>query len=129
MGKRVIGDLDFLRRTYRTTLIIGAMITLLLCATGKGVWVINYSLGVLTSLCFFKVTEWFVTQTFRAPHEGKPKRRWSSFFMVGKYFALVLGLYSLDRLRYFDGLAFLGGLVTLKVVLILKLFGSASGSR
>ncbi len=116
-------DAGFLQRTYRTTLFVGGIVTLLLCATANAKWVLNYALGVLIMVAFVKVTELFVTQTYRAPHEPKPKRRWLGWLMVGKWLLLAAGLYFLHRLRYFDGVFLLMGLATLHAVLILKTCG------
>ncbi|MCX7642722.1 MAG: hypothetical protein N2116_02790, partial [Armatimonadetes bacterium] len=85
MVKRPTVDLGFLQRTYRTTLLVGGLVTLLLCATANAKWVINYAFGVLVMLAFVKTTEVFVTQTYRAPTEPKPKRRWIGVLMVGKW--------------------------------------------
>ncbi|MFA0754400.1 MAG: hypothetical protein IMHGJWDQ_002186 [Candidatus Fervidibacter sp.] len=123
MAKHITVDLGFLQRTYRTTLWVGGLVTLLLCATANAKWVLNYVLGLLTILAFVKTTEVFVTQTYRAPHEGKPKRRWVGMLMLGKWGLLVAGLYLLNRVRYFDGVFLLSGLGTFHTVLLLKLFG------
>ncbi len=123
MAKPLNIDIGFLQRTYKTTVIVGGLVTLALCTTANGKWVLNYPLGVMISLAFVKTTELFVTQTYRAPHEGKPKRRWALGLMVGKYVALVAGLYLLYRLRYLDGVFLLAGLATLHAVLVLKTFG------
>ena len=123
MAKRPTVDLGFLTRTYRTTLIVGGLVTLLLCATANAKWLLNYSLGVLTMLAFVKTTEVFVTQTYRAPHEHKPKRRWVGALMVGKWIALTACLYFLNRLRYFDGVLLMAGLATMHTVIVLKVFG------
>lgn len=123
MAKHLSMDIGFLQRTYKTTLIVGGLVTLLLCATANGKWVLNYALGVLVSLAFVKTTELFVTQTYRAPHEEKPKRRWTAGLMVSKYVALVAGLYLLNRLRYLDGVLLIAGFATLHAVLVLKTFG------
>jgi alpha-D-ribose 1-methylphosphonate 5-triphosphate synthase subunit PhnI len=66
-------DLGFLQRLYRTTLVVGGLVTLVLCATANGKWVVNYALGVLISIGFLKVTELFVTQTYCAPQEAPPQ--------------------------------------------------------
>jgi hypothetical protein len=123
VAKRPTVDLGFLTRTYRTTLIVGGLVTLLLCATANAKWVLNYSLGVLTMLAFVKTTEVFVTQTYRAPHEHKPKRRWVGALMVGKWIMLAACLYFLNRLRYFDGMPLMAGLATMHMVIVLKIFG------
>lgn len=123
MAKRLDIDIGFLHRTYKTTLIIGGLVTLILCAMANAKWVLNYGLGVLTMVGVFKVTEIFVTQAYRAPHEEKPKRRYGTVLMVSKYGGLIVGLYLLNRLRYFDGLAFFAGLATLHTVLVLKVLG------
>ncbi len=116
-------DTGFLQRTYRTTLIVGSVGTLLLCATANAKWVLNYALGVLASLSFLKTTELFVTQTYRAPNEPIAKRRWVPVLMVSKWVLFVAGLYLLHRLRYLDGMSLAAGLATLHVVLILKAIG------
>ena len=116
-------DLGFLRRLYRTTLISGGLVTLLLCATANSKWVVNYALGVFIGVGFLKVTELFVTQTYRAPHEAPPKRRWAGILMVGKYGVLLATLYLLARLRYLDGVLLAAGIATLHVVFTLKVFG------
>jgi hypothetical protein len=123
VAKRPTVDLGFLTRTYRTTLIVGGVVTLLLCATANAKWVLNYALGILTMLAFVKTTEIFVTQTYRAPHEYEPKRRWVGALMVGKWIALTACLYLLNRLRYFDGVPLMAGLATMHAVIILKVFG------
>lgn len=125
MTKRPSVDLGFLQRTYRTTLIVGGLVTLLLCATANAKWVLNYALGVLTMLAFVKTTEVFVTQTYRAPNEPKPKRRWISALMLGKWIILTACLYFLNRLRYFDGVLLLAGLATMHAVMVFKIFGLA----
>ncbi|MFA0759435.1 MAG: hypothetical protein PVTTEEND_002172 [Candidatus Fervidibacter sp.] len=116
-------DVGFLQRLVRTTLVVGGLVTLVLCATANGKWVVNYALGVLISLGFLKVTELFVTQTYRAPQEAPPKRRWAGALMVGKYGILLAGLYLLARLRYLDGVLLTAGVATLHAVLVLKVFG------
>jgi len=123
VAKRPTVDLGFLTRTYKTTLIVGGLVTLLLCATANAKWVLNYALGVLIMLAFVKTTEVFVTQTYRAPHEHKPKRRWVGALMVGKWIALTACLYLLNRLRYFDGVLLMAGLATMHMVIVLKIFG------
>jgi len=123
VAKRPAVDLGFLARTYRTTLIVGGLITLLLCATANAKWVLNYALGVLTMLAFVKTTEIFVTQTYRAPNEPKLRRRWVGALMVGKWIVLTACLYFLNRLRYFDGVLLMAGLATMHMVIILKVFG------
>jgi hypothetical protein len=123
VAKRPTVDLGFLARTYRTTLIVGGLVTLLLCATANAKWVLNYAFGVLTMLAFVKTTEIFVTQTYRAPHEYEPKRRWVGALMVGKWIVLTACLYLLNRLRYFDGMPLMAGLATMHAVIILKVFG------
>lgn len=125
MVKRPTVDLGFLQRTYRTTLLVGGLVTLLLCATANAKWVINYAFGVLVMLAFVKTTEVFVTQTYRAPTEPKPKRRWIGVLMVGKWVVLIVCLYFLNRLRYFDGVLLLAGLATMHAVVIFKIFGLA----
>ncbi|MFN3422577.1 MAG: hypothetical protein ACK40X_12730, partial [Armatimonadota bacterium] len=125
MTKRPNVDLGFLQRTYRTTLIVGGLVTLLLCSTANAKWVLNYALGVLTMLAFVKTTEAFVTQTYRAPNEPKPKRRWISALMLGKWIILAVCLYFLNRLRYFDGVLLLAGLATMHAVMVFKIFGLA----
>jgi len=123
MGKRPTVDLGFLQRTYRTTLIVGGAVILLLCATANAKWVLNYALGVLIMLAFVKTTEVFVTQTYRAPSEPKPKKRWVSALMLVKWFALIACLYLLNKVRYFDGVFLLAGLATMHAVIVLKVFG------
>ncbi len=123
MDKGFTVDTGFLQRTYRTTLIVGGVGTLLLCATANAKWVLNYALGVLVSLSFLKTTELFVTQTYRAPNEPIAKHRWVPVLMVGKWGLFVAGLYLLHRLRYLDGVSLVAGLATLHVVLILKAIG------
>ncbi len=125
MAKHPSVDLGFLQRTYRTTLLVGGLITLLLCATANAKWVLNYAFGVLTMLAFVKTTEVFVTQTYRAPNEPKPKRRWISALMLGKWVILTAYLYFLNRLRYFDGVLLLAGLATMHAVMVFKIFGLA----
>lgn len=125
MAKRPSVDLGFLQRTYRTTLLVGGLITLLLCATANARWVLNYAFGVLTMLAFVKTTEVFVTQTYRAPNEPKPKRRWISALMLGKWVILTACLYFLNRLRYFDCVLLLAGLATMHAVMVFKIFGLA----
>ncbi len=125
MTKHPSVDLGFLQRTYRTTLLVGGLITLLLCATANAKWVLNYAFGVLTMLAFVKTTEVFVTQTYRAPNEPKPKRRWISALMLGKWVILTACLYFLNRLRYFDGVLLLAGLATMHAVMVFKIFGLA----
>ncbi|MCS7265203.1 MAG: hypothetical protein NZ805_10270 [Armatimonadetes bacterium] len=116
-------DIGFLNRTYKTTLAVGGLVTLLLCSTANSMWVLNYAIGVLTMLAFVKTTEIFVTQTYRAPSEVKPKRHWIGAMMLGKWLILALGLYLLNRMRYFDGVFLLAGLVTFHAVIIFKVFG------
>ncbi len=125
MTKHPSVDLGFLQRTYRTTSLVGGLITLLLCATANAKWVLNYAFGVLTMLAFVKTTEVFVTQTYRAPNEPKPKRRWISALMLGKWVILTACLYFLNRLRYFDGVLLLAGLATMHAVMVFKIFGLA----
>ncbi len=125
MAKRPSVDLGFLQRTYRTTLIVGGLVTLLLCATANAKWVLNYAFGVLTMLAFVKTTEVFVTQTYRPPNEPKPKLRWISALMLGKWITLTACLYFLNRLRYFDGMLLLAGLATMHAVMVFKIFGLA----
>ncbi len=125
MAKHPSVDLGFLQRTYRTTLLVGGLITLLLCATANAKWVLNYAFGVLTMLAFVKTTEVFVTQTYRALNEPKPKRRWISALMLGKWVILTACLYFLNRLRYFDGVLLLAGLATMHAVMVFKIFGLA----
>ncbi len=125
MAKRPSVDLGFLQRTYRMTLLVGGLVTLLLCATANAKWVLNYAFGVLTMLAFVKTTEVFVTQTYRAPNEPKPKRRWIGALMLGKWVILTTCLYFLNRLRYFDGVLLLAGLATLHAVMVFKIFGLA----
>lgn len=125
MAKRPSVDLGFLQRTYRTTLLVGGLVTLLLCATANAKWVLNYALGVTVTLAFVKTTEVFVTQTYRAPNEPKPRRRWVGFLMLGKWIILIACLYFLNRLRYFDGVPLLAGLATMHTVMLLKIFGLA----
>lgn len=102
---------------------VGGLITLLLCATAQGKWVVNYALGVLLSLGFIKVTEWFVEQTFRGRGEPRPRWRWAVPLMVGKWLVLLVGLYLLARLRYFDGALLAAGVATPHAVLTLKVIG------
>lgn len=116
-------DLGLLQRVYRTSLLVGGLVALLLCTTANGKWVVNYALGVLVSLSFIKVTELFVTQTFRAAGEVKLRRRWAVPLMVGKWAVLVAGLYFLTRLRYFDGALLAAGIATPHVVFTLKALG------
>lgn len=123
MLKRPSVDIGFLSRTYKTTLLVGGLATLLLCSTANAKWVLNYAIGVLTMLAFVKTTEIFVTQTYRAPNEGKPKRRWVGAIMLGKWLILALGLYLLNKMRYFDGVFLLAGLATFHAVIIFKVFG------
>jgi hypothetical protein len=123
MMKRHSVDEGFLQRLIRTTLMVGGLVTLLLCATANSKWVVNYALGVFIGVGFLKVTELFVTQTYRAPQEAPPKRRWAGALMVGKYGILLAGLYLLARLRYLDGVLLTAGVATLHAVLVLKVFG------
>jgi hypothetical protein len=123
MMKRHSVDEGFLQRLIRTTLMVGGLVTLLLCATANSKWVVNYALGVFIGVGFLKVTELFVTQTYRAPQEALPKRRWAGALMVGKYGILLVGLYLLARLRYLDGVLLTAGVATLHAVLVLKVFG------
>lgn len=124
MTKRASVDSGFLRRTYQTTLVVGGVVTLLLCSTAKAKWVLNYALGVLTILAFVKTTEVFVTQTYRAPNEQKPKgRRWVVALMVGKWVILTACLYFLSKARYLDGVFLLAGLATMHAVIVFKVFG------
>jgi hypothetical protein len=123
MMKRHSVDEGFLQRLIRTTLMVGGLVTLLLCATANSKWVVNYALGVFIGVGFLKVTELFVTQTYRAPQEAPPKRRWAGALMVGKYGILLVGLYLLARLRYLDGVLLTAGVATLHAVLVLKVFG------
>lgn len=125
MAKRPSVDLGFLQRTYRTTFVVGGLVTLLLCATANAKWVLNYAFGVLVMLVFVKTTEVFVTQTYRAPNEPKPKRRWIVALMLGKWVALTACLYFLNRLRYFDSLLLLAGLATMHAVMVFKILGLA----
>lgn len=125
MANRPLPDTGFLQRLYKTSLIVGGLVTLLLCATANGKWVVNYALGVAASLSFIKITEWFVTQTYRAAGETKPRRRWAIPLMVGKWFLLAGGLYLLARLRYFDGALLAAGVATPHVVFTLKVLGIA----
>jgi hypothetical protein len=123
MMKRHSVDEGFLQRLIRTTLMVGGLVTLLLCATANSKWVVNYALGVFIGVGFLKVTELFVTQTYRAPQEAPPKRRWVGALMVGKYGILLVGLYLLAQLRYLDGVLLTAGVATLHAVLVLKVFG------
>jgi len=123
MMKRHSVDEGFLQRLIRTTLMVGGLVTLLLCATANSKWVVNYALGVFIGVGFLKVTELFVTQTYRAPHEAPPRKRWAGILMVGKYGILLAGLYLLARLRYLDGVLLAAGIATLHVVFTLKVLG------
>lgn len=123
MMKRHGVDEGFLQRLIFTTLMVGGLVTLLLCATANSKWVVNYALGVFIGVGFLKVTELFVTQTYRAPHEVSPKRRWAGILMVGKYGVLLVTLYLLARLRYLDGVLLVAGIATLHVVFTLKVLG------
>ena len=123
MMKRHGVDEGFLQRLIRTTLMVGGLVTLLLCATANSKWVVNYALGVFIGVGFLKVTELFVTQTYRAPPEVPPNRRWAGILMVGKYGVLLATLYLLARLRYLDGVLLVAGIATLYVVFTLKVLG------
>lgn len=123
MAKRPNVDLGFLQRTYRTTLIVGGTVTLVLCSTANAKWVLNYAFGVLTMLAFVKTTEVFVTQTYRSPGEPKPKQRWVGALMLGKWVILTASLYFLSKARYFDGVSLLVGLATMHAVIVFKVFG------
>lgn len=123
MAKRPNVDLGFLQRTYRTTLIVGGTVTLILCSTANAKWVLNYAFGVLTMLAFVKTTEVFVTQTYRSPGEPKTKQRWVGALMLGKWVILTASLYFLSKAHYFDGVPLLAGLATMHAVIVFKVFG------
>ncbi|MGQ9461506.1 MAG: hypothetical protein ACUVTP_05040 [Candidatus Fervidibacter sp.] len=123
MAKRPNVDFGFLQRTYRTTSIVGGMVTLILCSTANAKWVFNYAFGVLTMLAFVKTTEVFVTQTYRSPGEPKTKQRWVGALMLGKWVILTVSLYFLNKARYFDGVLLLAGLATMQAVIVFKVFG------
>ena len=112
-------DNDFIRRVYRTVLWFSGLIFILLCTTLNAKLVANYAIGALISAGMFWTQAVF-------DRRGRAK---AAILNLSKFGAIMTILYILLRFDYFYPIAFLGGLVMVKVVILLKVFGRAWAKR
>ena len=121
-------DNDFIRRVYRTVLWFSGLIFILLCTTLNAKLVANYAIGALISAGMFWTQAVFVRRML-SPGQNRRGRAKAAILNLSKFGAIMTILYILLRFDYFYPIAFLGGLVMVKVVILLKVFGRAWAKR
>ena len=121
-------DNDFIRRVYRTVLWFSGLIFILLCTTLNAKLVANYAIGALISAGMFWTQAVFVRRML-SPGQKRRGRAQAAILNLSKFGAIMIILYLLLHFNYFHPIAFLGGLVMVKVVILLKVLGRAWAKR
>lgn len=124
---------DFLPSLYRTTLILGMVVTVAIAAvTRSSIWAGSFFFGIIASLAFLKAQEVFLKRLLASgapkPVEAKsPKSIW--FIMVGKYFLLAAVMAGGLHFQVLNLIAFVFGFALLHVVMVGKVVMNRGASR
>jgi hypothetical protein len=133
MRNRTEIDLAFLRRIYRTSIVVYAIVSLYVWTyAGVPGW-LGLTAGTAMALLSLRSVEWLATR-FLAP-AGAPARRVSPWWGLAlvKYLLFALVVAAIVRgaeARAVNLVAFIGGLVLVHAVILLKSIGASwAGTR
>lgn len=111
-------DENFLRRVYRTTLGLAALIEFLLLGTWRGPWILSFAVGVGTGLGVLRALEWSIPRLSGA--YGVRGGLGAVGVLVGKYIPIGLAVFLLLRWNLLAPGALVGGLVLPYAVVVFK---------
>jgi len=116
-------DANFIRRVYRTSAWVGAVVLLYLLSSRNWKIIAGFACGVIVALALLKSHEILVPRLLSAC-SGK-KREWALTLglVIIKYAALVAAFWALFAHNLVSAPAFFGGIVLVQSVIFLKVVG------
>lgn len=117
-------DLDFLVRVARTSLWLGALLTILAgLVTRSWFFGMSFAIGTALGVILLHSQTWFVQNLTKAKVQKTPSRVPVAVLLPAKYLLLLLFVGAIIHFNLVNAVAFVAGATVVQVVIVAKVLG------